>query len=146
MLNLSTARVTTSNNSLYCGDWGANPQRSPHHPPRRKIGEVQSPLPGGQRPQNKLPESRQRIWQVRKKIGTFPFSIPPARSSCEPNPTSGAAVPVRNAGESSLLKESFLGAKHTQWHSLTMQTSRADSACFAPKQTTHKLCVSPLVI
>ncbi len=38
-------------------------------------------------------------------------------------------------------------AKHTQWQMLSYceqsASSGADSACFAPKQTTHKLCVSP---
>ncbi len=69
MLNLATARVTV-------GTKGANPQFSPHQPPRRKIREAQSPA--GKKPQNGLPipESGQRIWQVRKKIGTHPSPFP----------------------------------------------------------------------
>ncbi len=49
-------------------EW-ANNQRSPHLPPRRKIGEALTPPSEGKKLQNGLPkpENGQWIWQVRMK-------------------------------------------------------------------------------
>ncbi len=126
---------------------GANNQRSPHPPPRRKIGEVPSPLPEGKKPQNGLPipESVQWIWQVRKKIWTRLSLFPPPDPTANPK-NSASASTSRNAGEGSLLEESLSGTKCTQWSPLTMRTvgpleSRLVHALLPSRR--HTDCVYP---
>ncbi len=108
-------------------EW-ANNQRSPHLPPRRKIGEALRPPSEGKKPQNGLPipENGQWIWQVRMEIGTRPSPFPLPNPIASPT-NAAAAPPQQKRGqhreESSLLDESSPGAKRTQWKLLTMRAA-----------------------
>ncbi len=75
------------------GTEGANPQCSPHQPPRRKIGEAQSPLLGEKKLQTGLPISESsNDLAGEEEDSDSPVSIPSARSSCEPHECSCYSV------------------------------------------------------
>ncbi len=124
-------------------EW-VNNQRSPHLPPQREIGETLSPPSEGKKPWNGLPipENGQWIWQVRIEIGTCPSPFP------LPNPIAGPApwgALAKTPSSKRVLRErSVRSGSRSQCGQPA--PSRADSACFTPTQTTHRLCVSPLVI
>ncbi len=112
-------------------------QRHPRPPPpRRKTGRASSPFSGGAEPRGKLqsPESGRWIWWERKKIGAYPSSFPPS----DPTSTATGAGTTRNAGENSLLKETFPGAKRTQWKPLTIRAGPLVSRlCMLHSQSDH---------
>ncbi len=130
-------------------------RRPPHPPPRRKAGRASSPLSGGKEPQGGLPnpESGRWIWWEKKKIRTHPSSCLP------PDPS---AIPTRAASAPPCSPRNGPAPWRMQVKALTQRTpprastqcpflflhgqsapSRAETACSALKQTTHRLCVSP---
>ncbi len=131
-------------------------RRPPRPPPRRKAGRASSPLSGGKEPQGGLPnpESGRWIWWEKKKIRTHPSScLPPDPSAI---PTSAASAPPcspRNgpAPRGMQVKALYSKNAYESEHAVSFffflhgqsAPSRADSACSALKQTTHRLCVSP---
>ncbi len=85
-----------------------------------------------------------------------PVSIPSTKSNCEPHecscrsasaeagPAPRGALVNAPSSKRALRERSVRSGSRSQCGQPA--SSRADSACFTPKQTTHRLCVSPLVI
>ncbi len=85
-----------------------------------------------------------------------PVYIPSAKSNCEPHecsrrsasaeagPAPWGALAKTPSSKRVLREQSVRSGSRSQCGQPA--PSRADSACFTPKQTTHRLCVSPLVI
>ncbi len=111
--------------------------------------------PGGKEPQGGLPnpESGRWIWWEKKEDRDSPVFVPSTWSICDSHERSQRSAlfsakragTARNAGEGSLLKERLRERARSVFFFLHGQSapSRADSACSALKQTTHRLCVSP---
>ncbi len=131
MFNLATARVTTSNNSSYCGDrvgekpvlstssssegdrwntgpalWGEETAERASEPRERAVD-----LAGEDRDRG-LPV--QSLCQIQLRA---PRVQPPLHLS------GGGASTVRSASENSLLEESSPGAKRVYWKPLTMRAA-----------------------
>ncbi len=124
-------------------------QRPPHPPPRRKAGRASSPLPG-EGTAGGLPNPESGVgsdWE-KKKIRTHP-------SSCLPDPS---AIPTSAASAPPCSPRNGPAPWRMQVKALTQRTPprastqcpflflhgqsappRADSACSALKQTTHRL-------
>ncbi len=120
----------------------------PCPPPRRKTGRASSPFSGGKKPWGGLPipESGSWNWWERKEIEARPSSFPPSDPSATPTSTA-TAPPWHNRSRHREERRWKLPPQRevSGSEAYTVESSRADSACFAPNQTTHKLCVSPLV-
>ncbi len=124
------------------------------HPGRQAERRALSP---GEEPQGGLPNPESGVGSdgKRKKIGTHPSSFPSPDPSAIP--TSAVSAPpcfrengtgtARNAGKGSLLKECLRERARSVFFNFFLHGQsaplRADSACSALKQTTHRVCVSP---
>ncbi len=113
-------------------------QHPPSHPPRKKTGGASSPFSGGKNHGAGFRFQRAGTGSDGKgRRWGSPVFIPSIWSICDSH--EHRKLPPQ--------REFSPGAKHMQWKPLTHKApSRADSACFTPNQTTHKLCVSPLCL
>ncbi len=127
----------------------------PRPPPRRKAGGASSPLSGGKEPQGGLPnpESGRWIWWEKKEDRDSPVFVPSTWSICDSH--------ERSQRSALFYRETGRHREERRWRLFTQRTpprtstqclfflhgqsapSRAESACSALKQTTHRLCVSP---
>ncbi len=77
MLNLTTARVTTSNNSSFWGDWGGESSTL-------STSTSSEPAPRGEETASDLREQATNL-AGEEEDSDSPVSIPSAKSSCEPH-------------------------------------------------------------
>ncbi len=158
MFNLATARVTTSNNSSYCGDRvGKKPVLSTSSSSEGDRWNT-GPALWGEETAERASEPRERAVDLagEDRDRGLPVSNPSAKSNCEPHECShrSASAEAGPAPWGALAKTPSLKRvlrERSVWIGSRSQCgqpaySKADSACFAPKQTTHRLCVSPLVM
>ncbi len=124
--------------------------RRPSCPPRRKTGGASSPFSGEKKETaGWASEPRERALDLMgKEDRGSPVFVPSPWSICDSHKRShrSASAKAGPAPRGTQVKAPSSESEHTQWQmsqSGQSAPSRADSACSALKQTTHRLCVSP---